>query len=171
MLQEKKMKIIYILLSIFLINSINAFVLIDINKIINKNSQNNNNGILTIINQEKYNKEVFKCNTTQLNNSHIITYTDCIINPQTNQPYDNIIYNDQNNKLGKIYIQIKRFKSNSNYKRGLDEKLIVNLNIIEEIAILKFNNYFIGNSCYLEQNKIKVTKGNQKIKPYIWYNI
>tara|TARA_Y100001956_G_C4056327_1_gene157350 strand:- start:243 stop:539 length:297 start_codon:yes stop_codon:yes gene_type:complete len=98
------MKIIYILLSIFLINSINAFVLIDINKIINKNSQNNNNGILTIINQEKYNKEVFKCNTTQLNNSHIITYTDCIINPQTNQPYDNIIYNDQNNKLGKIYI-------------------------------------------------------------------
>lgn len=183
------MKIIYTLLSIFLINSINASILIDINEIINENdTNNNNNGILTIINQEKYKKEVFKCNTTQLNNSHIITYKDCIINPQTNQPYDNIIYNVQNNKLGKIYIEIEGFKNNSNYKRGLDDKLIVSLNVMEEIAILKFNHYFIRNNCYLKQDKVKVTKGNkqiiirsqnikenclrnQKIEPYIWYNI
>ena len=182
------MKLLYILLMLILNLNINSSILINVNDLINNQNKENNNGILTIIHNDNYNTETFKCNTTQLNNSHIITYTDCIINPKTKTPYKNIIYNQENNQLGKIYINIEGFENQSNYKRGLDDKLTVSLNIIDEIAILKFNNYLVRNNCYFNRDKIRVTKGdnkiiitnteinqdciqNRKIEPYIWYNI
>ena len=174
-----KIKFILLFMTIYSGQIYASFFAININDIVNQQNYKNNpnEGIIKVWNQNIYQRDTFHCNATNLNKRYIITYTDCIIDPLTKKPYNNIVYypnglnnHNHNGIIRRKFISINNFEegiSTKSFRRGMDDKLITNLRISEEIAILEIKNYFTHFGCYLKNNdiidrKITITKENNR---------